>query len=156
MTTNVQALRSARGAQKQSFLAARKSQRLTRQLENELAELYQRYDGLVGEVIRSGIDYAEVLEARHTFYKRSHQAPLKKYADPVAKLELYKRLTKSLHQRFLSERIVFAGHEDIRTLREIDESIARITARMIDLSNSEKNDFVRTMKRVREIRQLQQ
>ena len=136
-------------------LFARSKKRVqNKQLDSELAELYARYDGLVGDIVRSGIDYAELLEIRNTFYKRIRQAPLKKYADPVAKLELYKRLTKSFHDRFLAERVIFAGHEEIRNLREVDETIARITSRLIDLSNSEKNDFVRTMKRVREIRQL--
>ena len=143
----------ARPTKSQLFTRS-KSRSRDKQLDNELAELYARYDGLVGEIVKNGIDYAELLEIRNTFYKRIRQAPLKKYADPVAKLELYKRLTKPFHDRFLAERIVFAGHEEVRTLREIDDTVAQITSKLIDLSNNEKNDFVRTMKRVREIRQL--
>lgn len=156
MTTATVTARTGQTLKRPSIFATRSLRQQSKKLQDELFELRQRYGGLVGDILDHGIDYAEVLEIRTAFYGRIHRASLKKYADPVAKLELYKRLTKQYHGRFIARRIVFAGHEDIGKLHELDTTIARITYRIIDLSNSDKNDFVRTMKQVREIHQALQ
>lgn len=132
-------------------LDALQSRRRIRALNDELSQLRGSYAGLVGDILDHDIEYGEILEIRNDYLKKIQSSPLKKYEDAVSRLELYRRLTKKYHDRFLSSQIIYAGHEGIAPLRATENLIASITYRLIDLSNTDKNSFVCTMKRVREI-----